>query len=493
MENSYLATIPNTYLCNMNTRLRFKIITLLISISLLGLLTSQGYWLAGLYKSTLEKTEETIQDAMRIADYKEMFIRINQVKKEPAEQEQVYSAHFSANIGYTDDSDIADKDSITSPDTTQVKDPFQPLQEYLEVLEQLESLAQSAMHQKIDSIAPIDYAQYDSLLTLELNERDILTPHKLEIIKVEKEEPFVLKSFNTAKETSQWKGAAQYKYPITTDMEYYYLLYISSPQQVVFRQMAGILISSSLLVLTILIAFVYLIYTILRQKTVEELKTDFTNNMTHELKTPISVAFAANDVLLNYSEPVSEKQQKYLHIVQEQLTHLSGLVEQILTLSVENRSTFRLKPEPIAVAELLQPLVEQQKLKAVEPLNITTDIPAGLTLTADRTHLYNMVGNLVENAIKYSGEKPCRISIKAVQLSDEICLSVSDNGIGISDANQKRIFDKFFRVPSGNLHNVKGYGLGLYYVKDMMEKHGGSIHVKSLTGKGSTFTLHFKI
>ena len=274
--------------------------------------------------------------------------------------------------------------------------------------------------------------------------------------------------------------------------EYYYELELQSPDRVVFRQMAGILISSFLLFMVILVAFVYLLYTILRLKTVEELKTDFTNNMTHELKTPISIAYAANDVLLNYSSTTNEKQKKYLDIVREQLNHLSGLVEQILTLSVENRSTFRLHLETIQVAELLTPLIEQFKLKTDKPIDITTEVPEHMTVTADRTHLYNMLSNLIGNAIKYSGEKTCRIILKGTVSSQEMTLSVTDEGIGISEANQKRVFDKFYRVPSGNLHDVKGFGLGLYYVSDMMSKHNGSVTVKSQLGKGSTFTLHFK-
>ena len=244
--------------------------------------------------------------------------------------------------------------------------------------------------------------------------------------------------------------------------------------------------------MVILVAFVYLLYTILRLKTVEELKTDFTNNMTHELKTPISIAYAANDVLLNYSSTTNEKQKKYLDIVREQLNHLSGLVEQILTLSVENRSTCRLHLETIQVAELLTPLIEQFKLKTDKPIDITTEVPEHMTVTADRTHLYNMLSNLIGNAIKYSGEKTCRIILKGTVSSQEMTLSVTDEGIGISEANQKRVFDKFYRVPSGNLHDVKGFGLGLYYVSDMMSKHNGSVTVKSQLGKGSTFTLHFK-
>jgi signal transduction histidine kinase len=115
-----------------------------------------------------------------------------------------------------------------------------------------------------------------------------------------------------------------------------------------------------------------------------------------------------------------------------------------------------------------------------------------MTVTADRTHLYNMLSNLIGNAIKYSGEKTCHITLKGTVSSQEMTLSVTDEGIGISEANQKRVFDKFYRVPSGNLHDVKGFGLGLYYVSDMMSKHNGSVTVKSQLGKGSTFTLHFK-
>ena len=231
---------------------------------------------------------------------------------------------------------------------------------------------------------------------------------------------------------------------------------------------------------------------IARLKETEQFRKQYLGNVAHELKTPISIAYAANDVLLNYSSTTNEKQKKYLDIVREQLNHLSGLVEQILTLSVENRSTFRLHLETIQVAELLTPLIEQFKLKTDKPIDITTEVPEHMTVTADRTHLYNMLSNLIGNAIKYSGEKTCRIILKGTVSSQEMTLSVTDEGIGISEANQKRVFDKFYRVPSGNLHDVKGFGLGLYYVSDMMSKHNGSVTVKSQLGKGSTFTLHFK-
>lgn len=319
-----------------------------------------------------------------------------------------------------------------------------------------------------------------------MNNRIILVPYKLEVIGIKDSLPDTIMAFRSV-ETFSKKGV-QFSYPISTQPERYYLLTLKDPFQLVFKQMAGILISSFLLVVLILGAFVYLFYTILRQKTVEELKTDFTNNMTHELKTPISVAYAANDVLLNYDNNANEKQKKYLSIVREQLTQLSGLVELILTLSVENRNTFRLNKESIRIIDILPPLIEQHKLKSDKQVTITTNIPNTIAVFADRTHFYNILGNLIDNAVKYSGDKPAEISINAEQLPDEIRISVTDKGIGIHEANQQQIFEKFYRVPNGNLHNVKGFGLGLYYVKDIMSKHGGTVTVKSRTGKGTTFT-----
>lgn len=481
----------------MKTKLRFKIIAALISFSLAALLFSQGYWLNGLYDSTQKQINDNIQEAMRMADYKEVFIRIDELTKGNVHGEINQRLSFSK-----DEDDETEKAGMM--DTFAVhtdKNPFEnedmanSLNEYLSLLTNLEGQVQQALHLKVDSLMPINYNKYDSLLTVELKQHDIFVPHKLEVVQLVDSLPEVVMSFLVADSlevTDNWEKAPQFNYPISTKSEQYYRLILKTPAQLVFKQMAGILISSLLLVILILIAFIYLIYTILRQKTVEELKTDFTNNMTHELKTPISVAYAANDVLLNYDNNASEKQKKYLGIVREQLTQLSGLVEQILTLSVENRNSFRLKQESIHITDIIPPLIEQHKLKAGKPVNITVNIPDDIAVFADRTHFYNMVGNLIDNAVKYSGDKSCDISIKAEMQTNGICLSVSDNGIGISEACLSHIFDKFYRVPSGNLHNVKGYGLGLYYVKDMMTKHGGSVSVKSQPGKGTTFTLHFK-
>lgn len=476
----------------MKTKLRFKIIAILISLSLAALLFSQGYWLKGLYDSTWNQINGNIREAMRMADYKELFIRIDSLT------ERSKHGRVTSEISFSKDSteEILQGGVMDSFAVKANKNPFQnndaneSLKEYLNLLTSLEDQIQQAIHIKIDSLKPINYALFDSLLVKELEQQDILVPYKLEVIGIKDSLPETIMAFHSA-ETFSKKGV-QFSYTISTQPERYYLLTLKDPFQLVFKQMAGIFISSFLLIILILGAFVYLLYTILRQKTVEELKTDFTNNMTHELKTPISVAYAANDVLLNYDNNANEKQKKYLNIVREQLTQLSGLVEQILTLSIENRNTFHLNKEFIRIADILPPLIEQHKLKSDKPVTITTNISDTIAVFADRTHFYNILGNLIDNAVKYSGDKPAEIFIRAEQLPDEIRISFTDKGIGIHEANQQQIFEKFYRVPNGNLHNVKGFGLGLYYVKDIMSKHGGTVTVKSRTGKGTTFTLHFK-
>lgn len=481
----------------MKTKLSFKIIAALISISLAALLFSQGYWLKGLYDSTSKQINDNIEEAMRMADYKEVFFRIDELTQGDVHGE------INQRLSFSKEED-EETEKVGMMDTFAVhtdKNPFKnedianSLNEYLSLLTNLEGQIQQALHLKIDSLMPISYNKYDSLLSIELKQHDIFVPHKLEVVQLVDSLPEVVVTFLSAdslKTAENWNKAIQFNYPISTQSEQYYQLTLNTPSLLVFKQMAGILISSLLLVILILIAFIYLIHTILRQKTVEELKTDFTNNMTHELKTPISVAYAANDVLLNYDNNANEKQKKYLGIIREQLTQLSGLVEQILTLSVENRNTFRLKQESIPITDIIPPLIEQHKLKAGKPVNFTVNIPDNIAVFADRTHFYNMLGNLIDNAVKYSGDKPCDISIQAETQANGIRISLTDNGIGISEASLPHIFDKFYRVPSGNLHNVKGFGLGLYYVKDMMAKHGGSVSVKSQPGKGTTFTLHFK-
>lgn len=360
----------------MNIRLRFKLIALLIVLSLAGLLVFQGYWLKGLYDTLYKQMEINIEEAMKIADYKELFLRIQSIKKEQGTLgPQTQDVYFSSDLDSSDKQKMDAKASIhprkEDPDLNR-EDIFKTanpdshmklhidygdeedfssidstLTDYLYVIGEVEGMVQQAMHANIDSIKPIDFEIYNKLLTSELKARNIVTEHELiTIYKPADEDEKGWMRLDKPERFTTWKKPVHFDYPLHNESTLQYRLFLKSPASVILTQMKGILISSFLLLLLIICAFIYLLRTILKQKTVEELKTDFTNNMTHELKTPISVSYAAVDALLNFSDPVNEKQRKYLTIVKDQLIHLTGLVEQILTLAVENRSTFACAPKP---------------------------------------------------------------------------------------------------------------------------------------------------
>ena len=360
---------------------------------------------------------------------------------------------------------------------------------------ELATYFQRGLHSGLDIISDPDVLLYDSLLTSFLHDRNINLPHRLlHLHKGSKWDSTILYidtlvNIGTPGYVPTSK-AVEYNYSFDINTSQSYRLIMEPAGTLVLRQMSGILTTSFVILIVLAFSFWFLI-----QKTLEEMKSDFTNNITHELKTPIAVAYAANDALLNFNQAEEKAQRdKYLRICQEQLQRLSGLVEQILSMSMERRRTFRLHPEEFAIRDILETLIEQHKLKAESSVHISVDIePEDLSVLADRTHFSNIISNLIDNAIKYShGEAEVAIHCRKVTVegqNEQTEISVSDHGIGIAPEKQKHIFDKFYRVPTGNLHDVKGYGLGLFYVKTMIEKHGGSVSVKSELGKGSTFTI----
>lgn len=360
---------------------------------------------------------------------------------------------------------------------------------------ELATYLQRGLHSGLDIISDPDVVLYDSLLTSFLHDRNINLPHRLlHLHKGSKWDSTILYidtlvNIGTPGYVPTSK-AVEYNYSFDINTNQSYRLIMEPAGMLVLRQMSGILTTSFVILIVLAFSFWFLIRTILKQKTLEEMKSDFTNNITHELKTPIAVAYAANDALLNFNQAEEKaKRDKYLRICQEQLQRLSGLVEQILSMSMERRRTFRLHPEEFAIRDILETLIEQHKLKAESSVHISVDIePEDLSVLADRTHFSNIISNLIDNAVKYSKEE-AELSISCRQTGGTVTVSVTDRGIGIPLDKQKHIFDKFYRVPTGNLHNIKGYGLGLFYVKSMVEKHGGTITVKSEPDKGSTFTI----
>ena len=407
-----------------------RIIILLI-VSLTALFGYQIYWLSGLYKSRYQSDESLITASLQMADFAEIMERVNMLRSEGDLHGSV-----SVSTGWSKaekqaevrtDSVVVDKDGTRTIKVTTIK------------TEKSEgSLSASAssygLHQGIDNLSEPNPVVLDSILIERLVSYDVNEPHRL----------LMLFGADTLAVIST-QG-----YVPSSRAKDFDLSYGEEGEGKIYR-----------------LTMEPLTFVILRKM----------------------AAYAANDALLNFdagNDP--ERRREYLEISQGQLEKLEGMIEQILSMSMESRKTFELKRETIELKPLLQTLADQHTLSAGKPCDINVNVDNGLVLDADRFHLSNIVSNLIDNAIKYSGES-VHIDITAKATDEGVEIRVLDNGIGIAPDKQKHIFDKFYRVPTGNIHDVKGYGLGLYYAKTMVEKHDGTIEVSSTPGKGSEFIL----
>jgi two-component system phosphate regulon sensor histidine kinase PhoR len=252
------------------------------------------------------------------------------------------------------------------------------------------------------------------------------------------------------------------------------------------------LLSSIILIILIIGAFYFTISTIIRQKKLSEIKSDFINNMTHEFKTPISTISLAGEVLSDKTiVKTPESVEKYLKIIKDENKRLAGLVENVLQAAVLDKGKLKFKIQECDLHKIISDVIQSLNLQIQNKGGfITTELNARrYSLFADRMHLGNIIYNLIDNALKYSKDAP-HITISTDSNKDGISISVQDNGIGIRKEDQKKIFETFYRVPTGNVHNVKGFGLGLSYVKAVVEKHGGHVEVQSEPGYGSTFVVY---
>lgn len=258
-----------------------------------------------------------------------------------------------------------------------------------------------------------------------------------------------------------------------------------------FKKMSGLLVASGLLLILTTGCFLYMLQTILRQKRLSEIKNDFINNMTHELKTPIATVTAAVEAMMHYGVlDDREKTQSYLSVSRNSLGHLSGLVDKVLDMAVEDKKEITLQPEAVNLPGLVGEITESFAVKAAKPVHFVHDFSGNEVVMVDRMHFGNVLRNLVDNAIKYSHEA---VTVKFQYQSDghHWQLAVADDGLGIARNHHQAVFERFFRVPTGDLHAIKGFGLGLAYVRQVVERHGGTIQLVSEPEKGSAFILKF--
>ncbi len=248
---------------------------------------------------------------------------------------------------------------------------------------------------------------------------------------------------------------------------------------------------SGLFLLTTVAAFIYILLGFFKQKRITEIKNDFINNMTHELKTPLSTISVASEVLMNLKvDDEKNRTNKYSTIIFNENQRMRKLVDQVLNVATIERGVLSIEKEEIDINNTIYQVVESFCFETCsKPINVDYKfIDGNIEVKADKLHIRNILNNLVDNAVKYSGEQP-KIQI-TTQKTDGYCkISVADNGKGIPKEALPKVFDKFYRVPSGNIHNVKGFGLGLYYVKTMVESHNGKIKIHSQVNKGTTVSI----
>jgi len=252
-------------------------------------------------------------------------------------------------------------------------------------------------------------------------------------------------------------------------------------------------LSSILLTSLILFCFSYTIYVIFRQKQISEMKTDFINNMTHEFKTPIAtISLAADSINSPMVNTDTEKIKRFAGIIKQENRRMLNQVEKVLQMARIDNKDLNLRIVDVDLHEVIKKTAENVQLK-LQSRNgsLSTRLEAkNAIVRGDLTHISNMVANLLDNAEKYSKDSP-RIEIRTNTVTNGVEVHIKDQGIGMNKESQKHIFDKFYRVHTGNIHDVKGFGLGLSYVKALMNAHKGTVSVKSELGKGSTFTLYF--
>lgn len=277
------------------------------------------------------------------------------------------------------------------------------------------------------------------------------------------------------------------------DREFTYYFGVKFPGRTgfLFDKMQLILFLSVILLVTILF-FAYAMWVILRQKRLSEMQKDFINNMTHEFKTPLSTIKIAAGVFANDERVKSDSRlERYANIILEQNERLNKQVEKVLQLARLEKGNIELKKEKVSLIEVLDPLLESTRMQLEQRGGeLKTDLEAlqNVSIVADRLHLTNILYSLLDNALKYCDGQPL-ITVSAEQINKRVMLRIADNGIGIAPSHQARIFDKFYRVPTGNVHNVKGFGLGLYYVKRICQAHDWQIQLESKMGQGTAFEI----
>jgi two-component system phosphate regulon sensor histidine kinase PhoR len=339
----------------------------------------------------------------------------------------------------------------------------------------------------------------DSLLRFELHNRGIFLPFSYEVTTANSDSLIFSSAMDTQGKKPEFTEANTYQRAIFSNevINDPGKIKISFPQKSSFilGNMTATMGTTAALLFVLVFCFGYTIISILKQKKVSEMKIDFINNMTHEFKTPVSTIMIASEALKD-KEIAEDKSRvaRLANVIYEENLRLGSHIERVLNIARIEKNDFRLDKKPVDVNEMIAVVLDSmhlklQKCNAITTLNLDAERPV---IIGDELHFSNVLYNLIDNAIKYSEGSP-EINISTLNKNGHILIRVADKGIGMNRDQQAKIFEQFYRIPTGNLHDVKGFGLGLSYVNTIVKRLEGAISVRSEKEKGSEFELRFPI
>lgn len=518
-------------------KLLFRLLVLLMSISLIGIIVVQVYW----FNSSLQNNQEqfgfhvkqvigNVATKLKEQEIMSFVEKINQYKDSTGSDKvdtdflefgyyqrnsQTNETIIYSNSIITDDFSISPSFFDTNYDSLQVKSfsSKRKTEVYSKGIDKNDLQHKTIPDLKIEKSGKLDILkklQYEisyndialtypiqrrisvdklnELLSKELKEYGVETPFEFGIYS---------NGFATKVRSEQFKFDKDntYSVPIFTDNEgvskYQLMLSFPEKKKFLFSNLIGITLLSLVFTLIIIIAYTSALNQLIKQRQISEIKTDFINNMTHEFKTPIATINLALDAIKNPKViDDSEKVKRYLQMIRDENKRMHAQVENVLRISKLEKKELEINKEALDINEIITDAIEHISL-IVENREgaIETHFDAKRTnVLLNDVHFTNVFVNILDNAIKYSPDKP-KISIHTENIKDFIIIKIKDHGAGMSKVAQKRIFEKFYREHTGDIHNVKGHGLGLAYVKRIVEEHNGEIFVDSEKGKGSTFSI----
>ena len=355
----------------------------------------------------------------------------------------------------------------------------------------VENIVNNLIRKKIDIENRLNPVLINSLLSETFDQHSIELKYEFAIF-VENTEVFYNTDSFFVHKSDEIFYVALFPNDIVTRQNCHLELYFPYEKDIIFFTLPEVALSTLFVTIAMIFIFVITIYIILRQKKLSDMKTDFVNNMTHELKTPISTISLASQMLKDKSIPAEKKDFNIISkIIDDETKRIGFQVEKILQMAIIERGHMKFQKQNIDIHNLLLNVINSFSLKInnLEGEIIQIFNATNYNISADKVHITNVFYNLIDNAIKYTKQNPI-IEIQTANYKSKLIISIKDNGIGISKENQKRIFNKFFRVLTGNVHDVKGFGLGLSYVKRIIDEHQGKIKINSKLDKGTTFYLY---